>query len=130
MQEKQPFTLNHEGTTKAEVFGVSKEEGFKNFEEFDPYSDFSFGVVLFGALTSNYEGSMLVRILLGATTGLDLDRNSKITEYMVRSVNGADRKKLLIALASFSLSTNAELRDKVMYDMPDLFKDIKEARDA
>lgn len=102
MQE-QPFTLNHEATTREGIIGMSIDESMKICVQ-DAMGDLPMAMFLIGVLENDVKTGILLEEFLSVLTGMDLSSASRVAEYMVRTVTDRkDRTKIMSALMMMSL---------------------------
>lgn len=97
---EQPFTLNHEGNSLAEIFNITQDEALAAGEE-NIRNDIPFGILLMNVLSENQEIGAVVATILSGVLGTDLDKPSKVVEYVVRTIQKGEGRDLVLTALCF-----------------------------
>ncbi len=70
-EEKQPFSLNHDGKSKLEIFGITQQQA-RDCLKGDVFADLPFAIFIYGVFTKEHSVGVLVGTILTQLVDTDL----------------------------------------------------------
>lgn len=99
------FTLNHDGETLEEIMGVTVEQ-IKLEVQNDVLGDIPFGAAMLKVFANRPSVGVVVSAVLSGVLDRNLDLNSEVVEYLVRTVS-RDRREYIMDALEYAM-TNGE----------------------
>lgn len=91
---KSPFTLNHGENSLEKITGVSAEVAETIFAR-EPYGDLRFATQILRLMKHEGNAAFILQMFLEPLVDVDLSQPSRVTVYLVNSIQGEKRKKLV-----------------------------------